>query len=292
MNNVEIFEVGPRDGFQNISQIIKTDFKKQIISDLYDSGVKSIQYTSFVNPKKVPQMRDAKELSKYVEDYYSDKSHYALVPNFKGALLAYENKMNTISFVLSVSESHNKNNVGKTHNQSFEELKKVRDEFSDMYIILDLATTFGCSIEGASSIEKVIRFVNRALSIGVNEINLCDTMGLAYPSLVSEVINTLKDRFPDSIFRAHFHDTRNMGIANSLEAIRSGVNRIESSLGGLGGCPFAPGATGNTSTEDLVYMLEKMEYSTGIDFIRLLATAKMLYKNIEGNYSGHHININ
>jgi hydroxymethylglutaryl-CoA lyase len=289
---VEIIEIGPRDGFQNVSEFIPTDMKLKIIDGVIRSGIKSVQITSFVHPKAIPQMKDAKEIAASCLEKYSNIDFFALVPNLYGAKTAVECGLKEISYVISVSETHNVKNVKRTHDESFSELLELIKLYPGIKVNLDVATTFGCHYEGEIPLEKVMAFLKRAYGIGIKSFNLCDTVGLAHPVLVKEVVENALKEYPDCEFQIHIHDTRNMGIINSYAAIECGINKIQTSIGGLGGCPFAPGASGNTSTEDFVYMLNKMGYDTGIDFEVLLETAKLLKENVDGNYSGHHIFIN
>lgn len=289
-----INEVGPRDGFQNVEDFIETDVKLHIIDSLIESGIKNIQVTSFVNPKAVPQMADAKKIADVCISKYcnSDVLLYALVPNRRGAELAVESGFNVISYVTSASESHNMANVRKTVNQSVEELKQMVLAYPDIQIIWDVAMAFGCAFEGPLSDDHILRHIHKGADAGVRQFNLCDSCGMATPDMLEERIRKILDEFPQCSFRIHVHDTRNMGMLNTYTAIQCGINSVETSVGGLGGCPFSPGATGNTSTEDLVYMLNSMGYETGIDFDRLLETAKYVKTAVNGNFSGHQIFIN
>ena len=183
------------------------------------------------------------------------------------------------------------NNVKRTVAQSIEEMKKIRQAFPDVKITQDIATAFGCPFEGEMPVEALVELVGKLHVLGIRAFTLCDTVGLAYPTLVEKVFRTVKKAFPSDEFNVHIHDTRNMGILNSYVALQNGADSVQSAVGGLGGCPFAPGASGNTSTEDLVYMLNKCGYDTGIDFASLLKTAKYVHSVIDGNFSGHQINI-
>ena len=289
---VNIIEVGPRDGFQSVKKFIPTEIKLEVINGLVQSGVKKIQATSFVSPKAIPQMQDAKTIVQTCLQKYPHISFFALVPNLYGAKVAVESGLDEISYVISVSESHNQANVKRTCDESFGELKMIREQFPDLRINLDAATAFGCPFEGDPSLKRLKSYIRRGIDLGIRSFNIADTIGVAYPTMVREYISALISEYPQAEFHVHIHDTRNMGIINSYTAIECGVKGIEVSLGGLGGCPFAPGASGNTATEDFVYMLGKMGYDTGIDFKRLLITAKHLKSCVDGNYSGHHIFIN
>lgn len=286
---VEIIEVGPRDGFQNIPEFIPTEIKLDVIDGIVNSGVKNIQVTSFVHPKAIPQMKDAKEIVTTCLAKYPNINFFALVPNLYGAKLAVECGLKELTYVISISETHNLKNVKRTHNESFEELHEIITLYPDLKINLDVATTFGCHFEGAVPLDVVISFLERAYDIGIRSFNLCDTVGLANPGLIEVVVMEVLNKVPDCEFQIHIHDTRNMGMINSLKAVECGITRVQTAIGGLGGCPFAPGASGNTSTEDFVYMINEMGYETGINVYSLIETAKMLKRKVSGNYSGHHI---
>ena len=288
---VQIVEVGPRDGFQSVKEFIPTETKKKVIDLLVASGCRKIQATSFVNPKAIPQMADATEVAEYVLKTYPNVSFYALTPNARGVENACDAGFREVSYVISVSPGHNMANVRRTIDESFEGLAAIRQSLPDMKIVLDAATTFGCPFDGKVSIGQVVDYLEKARAIGITTVDLCDTIGIANPLQVRAVLETVCEKFPEIDFGVHIHDTRNMGMANSLAAIECGVTRVSTTVGGMGGCPFAPGASGNTSTEDLVFMLQEMGYDTGIDFAKLLETARFLKENVPANYSGHQMNI-
>lgn len=290
---VNVVEIGPRDGFQSVKEFIPTEVKEKIIDGVISAGFKKVQITSFVSPKAIPQMRDAKQVTEYVLSKYGDTGvqFFALVPNFYGAKSAYEAGLREITPVMSLSESHNKNNVKRTKQQSLDEIAKIRQSFPDLRITQDIACVFGCPFEGEMSVDALLELIGKLDAIGVDAYTLCDTIGVAYPTQVEKVFKAVQAAFPGKEFNVHIHDTRNMGILNSLVALKCGAHSAQAAVGGLGGCPFAPGATGNTSSEDLVYMLNKCGYDTGIDFDKLLEAAKYEYSVVRGNYSGHHIHI-
>lgn len=290
-NRIEITEVGPRDGFQSIKEFISTEEKKKIIEGIIESGVKKIQLTSFVSPKHIPQMQDAEEIAKYFLNKYPELEFSALVPNYRGVKRAYEIGLRNIAYVISVSEGHNKANVNRSVDESFVELEKILADFPDINITLDAATTFGCPFDGEVSYDKVDSYVKRAYDLGIRTINLCDTIGISNPKQIDELLTILLEKYKDIEFQVHIHDTRNMGMLNSYIAIKKGIKHVQASLGGMGGCPFAPGASGNLSTEDFVYMLDKINIETGINFKKLVSVAKECRDNITGVYSGHQINI-
>lgn len=291
MSKIQVVEVGPRDGFQNLKDYIPVEQKLKVIEDLIGAGVRHIQHTSFVSPKAIPQLKDAGELTKILLEKYPDYDFFALVPNLYGAKSAYELGLRKVSYVVSLSVSHNKANINRTHDESFAELKAIMDTYKDLSVCVDVATTFGCPFEGKYSTDTVLKFLDRIAKMGVKEMSLADTIGVANPKQVREIVTASVKEFPEMEFQVHIHDTRNMGMVNTLAAIESGITKVQSTLGGLGGCPFAPGASGNTATEDLVYMLNDMGYETGIDVDKLVEAAKYEKSFITGNFSGHLMNI-
>ena len=288
---INVLECGPRDGWQNLKSLLPIEEKKHIIDGLVEAGVSMLEVTSFVSPKAIPQMADASELAGYVLTSHPDITTYALVPNYRGVQNAWLAGVRHLTYVISVSESHNKANINRTHEQSFEELRRIYADFPDADICVELATAFGCPFEGIPTIRQVTDFIAKVYALGSRSICLADTIGIADPRQVRETIHAVQDAFPDVVWQVHIHDTRGMGMVNTLAAIESGIGTVQSTLGGLGGCPFAPGASGNTATEDLVYMLQRMGNDTGIDFDKLLALSRYQHEKVHGIYSGHQINI-
>ncbi|WP_411678225.1 hydroxymethylglutaryl-CoA lyase [Caproicibacter sp.] len=293
MKKIDVIEVGPRDGFQNLPDYLPVSDKLTVIDSLVQSGVKHIQITSFVNPKAIPQMKDAGEVARACLWKYPELDLFALIPNFRGAQSAREAGMKKVTNVISLSVSHNKANINRTHDESFAELAKIKESFPELDVCLDVATAFGCPFEGKfRRVEPLLGFLQRAWDLGVTTFNLCDTVGLADPAQVRLFLQAVKEKFPAARVEIHIHDTRNMGLVNTLAAVESGIDGVQATLGGLGGCPFAPGASGNTATEDLVLMLNEMGYETGISFEKILAAAKAEDQMIpNGIYSGHNIRI-
>ena len=291
MQKINVFECGPRDGWQNLKQILTTEQKLRYIDGLFACGIHSMEITSFVSPRAIPQMADAAEIARRCVEKYPDKELVALVPNFRGAQLANDAGLKSLTYVISLSETHNKANINRTHDQSFEELGRIKDSFPEMMLCLGLATTFGCPFEGIPELSRVVDFIGRIWEAGVDTLYLADTIGIADPAQVRRTVAAVRESFPELKLQVHIHDTRGMGLVNTLAAIEAGVDTVQSTLGGLGGCPFAPGASGNTATEDLVYMLERMGYDTGIDFQALLALSKQQKAEIDGVYNGHQMNI-
>ncbi len=289
---IDIIEVGPRDGFQNLKEYIPAEQKIAIIEELIASGVKHMQITSFVSPKAIPQLRDADAVVARVTQDHPGLDLFALIPNFRGAQNAQAAGLKKVTNVISLSTSHNMANIRRTHDQSFAELEKIVESLPDMTISLDVATAFGCPFEGkVRDVNRLLAFMKRGYDLGVRIFNLCDTVGMADPKQVRDFVTAARKAFPDARIEIHIHDTRGLGLACTLAGIEAGVDGVQSTLGGLGGCPFAPGASGNTSTEDLVFMLNEMGYDTGIDFKKILAAAKREFAAIEGNYSGANIRV-
>lgn len=291
-NKINVVEVGPRDGWQNLKQMLTFEQKVELIDKLIEVGVTEMEVTSFVSPKAIPQMADAAQLAKACIEKHPETKFWALTPNFRGVENAVNAGVKNISYVISVSESHNKANIRRTHEESLEELQKIMDTYPEANLCVALATVFGCPFEGIPPISKPVEFAKRIYDMGIRTICLADTIGIADPKQVRETIAACVKEMPDCEFQIHIHDTRGMGLANTLAAIESGITSVQSTLGGLGGCPFAPGASGNTATEDLVYMLNRMGYDTGIDVDKIIELAKYQKSFIDGIYSGHHQNIN
>lgn len=291
MDHVTIMEVCPRDGWQNLKQMIPAETKLKYIRGMLDSGVKVMQIGSFVSPKAVPQMATTGELARTLVNEYPDVELNALVPNLKGAVLAHDAGLRSICYVMSVTESHNKANIGKTREASLADLKALKESMTDMKICMSLSTVFGCPFEGRTPSSAVFELVEKGANMGIDRFEMGDTIGSAAPAQVIEIFGELRRRYPDFTFIAHMHDTRNNGILNSWLAAMNGADIVHTALGGLGGCPFAPGASGNTATEDFVYLLEKSGVHTGMDLTKVIALAKEMHGEIEGVYSGHQINI-
>ena len=293
MKKIEVFEVGSRYGFQNQKKYIPKENKLRIIDAIAASGVRNIQVTSFMSPKAIPQMIDSSEVAEYCVGKYPGIHLTCLVPNLRGADNAYAAGLRSMFCVVSLSETHNKRNINRSHAESMNGFMDIRQKYPDVHISLDLATAFGCPFEGKPATSAVVDFMGSYVDAGVDEVDLCDTIGVANPRQVREVLAAVMRAYPELPLQVHIHDTRNMGMVNTLAAIEAGVTKVQSALGGLGGCPFAPGASGNLATEDLVYMLNDMGYDTGVDFDRILAAVRLEKELLgEGNFSGHHMNIN
>lgn len=285
-DKVRVIEVGPRDGFQNLKQFIPTEVKLKEIEMLIQAGVKEIEITSFVHPKAIPQMADAAEIASDITARYGNVRIMALVPNLKGAERAMSCGLNTVAYVISASESHNLANVNRTIEQSLAELKALTDNCGQLTIRLDIATAFCCPFEGMIEEEKVFRIAQTALEWGVKEIVLCDTIGAAGPKQTETLARNFLSRYPGVSVGLHMHDTRGLGLVNALAGFEAGIKAIETSVGGLGGCPFAPGAAGNTATEDLLYMLDTCGIESGINLEKYMRAVEYARDNISSDLTG------
>ena len=280
-NSIQIREVGLRDGLQLSKTKLSSEIKIKWCSLQSQAGFKEIEVTSFVPPSVLPQFSDASKIV-YASNKINNLIPSVLVPNLKGALIALDNNSKKINFVLSASEMHNQSNVNSTIKKSLSMFKdfvrerNIRGLKNKVQISAAIATSFGCSIQGDVEKKNVIKICEKLLEIGAEELNIADTVGYANPNQVKEIFKSLNKISKNIPLAAHFHDTRGMGLANVISAIDEGVKRFDASLGGLGGCPYAPGASGNIATEDCVYMIESMGFSTGIDLKKLLKLRKSL----------------
>ena len=285
--DVLVSEVGPRDGLQAVQQIMPTDYKKRWISAAAAAGLQEIEVCSFVPPKLLPQMNDAPEVVAYARTVPG--LHVAvLAPNLKGAERAMQAGAHKITLPISVSTQHSLSNVRKTPDEAVADAARIcdlRDTFPPGQrpkIEAGLSTVFGCTLEGAVSEDEVVRLAIACVEAGCDEVGLADTTGYANPAQVKRIFRKVRDAIGDKLGGAHLHNTRGLGLANVVAALEVDVRTFDSSIGGLGGCPFAPGATGNIVTEDLVFMLEAMGLRTGIDFDRLLAIREIVAAGIPG----------
>ena len=277
MKRLYIQEVATRDGFQNEAQFIDTADKIAMVDALSQCGYAKIEVTSFTSPKAIPVLRDAEHVMQGIRRN-PDVEYTVLVPNVRGAERALACAIDEANLVMSVSETHNRANLRMTREQSFAQLREVVQTIGRgaVAINVSLSTVFGCPMEGDIASREVLHWVERFADLGVRGVTLCDTTGMAFPSQVQALSAQVCERFPHLQTTLHFHNTRGMALANALAAIEAGIDRFDASLGGLGGCPYAPGASGNVCTEDLVHMLQLMGYDTGIDLDRVLAAAGRL----------------
>lgn len=273
---VTICEVGTRDGFQIESQFIPTELKIEVVDRLSATGIPTIEVTSFVSPRAVPQLRDAEEVMARIARR-PGTTYSALVPNDKGAIRAVDAGVDEIHTVISASESHNLANVNMTIAESVARLSAVAQVAARAHVPVSagISCSFGCPFEGPVALSRLESVVRRLVDLGARGIGLADTTGMANPTQVARVLEHLMARFPATIeWTLHTHDTRAMAIPNILAAMEMGVTRLDASIGGLGGCPFAPGASGNVCTEDLVHCLHAMGVETGVDLDRLIDTSR------------------
>jgi hydroxymethylglutaryl-CoA lyase len=271
-----IHEVAPRDGFQIESVFIPTEQKVQLIDALSRTGVSKIEVTSFTAPKAIPSLADAERVMEAISR--SPHVQYAaLVPNVKGAERALSSRVDECNLVMSASESHNLANLRMSCDCSLDQFSQIVAAVGTRARInASLSTSFGCPFEGPVPLSRVMELITRFADMGITRVSLCDTTGMAHPAQVESLFTLALSRWPGVEFTAHFHNTRGMGLANILAALETGVDRFDASLGGLGGCPYAPGASGNICTEDLVHMLELMGYETGVNLESLLECARAL----------------
>jgi hydroxymethylglutaryl-CoA lyase len=286
--SVTIVEVGPRDGLQNEGRFVPTDQKIELIERLSETGLRRIEITSFVHPKAIPQLQDSEEIVKRIEQK-SGIIYSTLIPNEKGLERALAAGVEEIALFVSASETHNQKNVKMSISESLRGFRNIAEKALANGIRMRgyVVTAFGCPYEGRIPLEKVEFIVKEYQTLGVHEIALGDTTGMANPVQVSRMVERIKPQLGEMGLAFHFHDTRGAALANVLAALQEGVNIFDSSIGGLGGCPYAPGASGNVATEDLVNMLEEMGVETGIDLQKLIDCAKYAREIIKKDLPGH-----
>jgi hydroxymethylglutaryl-CoA lyase len=273
---VYVHEVATRDGFQIEPRFVPTERKVELIDGLSRSGLAKIEVTSFTSPKVIPTLADAEEVMRRITRNPAVE-YAALVPNVRGAERALLCAVGELNVVMSASQTHNLANLRMTPDQSLTQFAQiVKLVAGKAKINVSLSTAFGCPFEGEVPYTRVTELIDRIVDLGIMRVTLCDTTGMANPSQVEQLFEMVIARWPSVVFTAHFHNMRAMGLANVLAALEAGIDRFDASLGGLGGCPFAPGASGNICTEDLVHMLQVMGYDTGVDFGGLLELARQL----------------
>ncbi len=269
-------EVVTRDGFQMEPEFVPTDTKVELINALSQCGYAKIEVTSFTSAKAIPMLRDAEEVMGRIQRA-PNVEYTVLVPNVRGAERAMDVKPDEFNLVMSTSETHNLSNLRMPREKSFSALREVIENFGALVPInVSLSACFGCPMEGDVAQQEVMKWSQRFADLGVRGLTICDTTGMAQPAQVTAMCEVLQKQFPDLQLTLHFHNTRGMGLANVLAAVQTGIERFDGSLGGLGGCPYAPGASGNICSEDAIHMLDAMGYETGIDLKRLLQSARQL----------------
>lgn len=280
---VLISEVGPRDGLQSVERTMPTDAKKRWITALYAAGLREIEVASFVPARLLPQMADAADIVNHALTL-PGLTVMALVPNLRGAQAAIAAGVHKLTIPVSASAAHSLANVRKTREEMVEEVRNIvrlRNEIApQVRIEANMSTAFGCTIQGEVVEDEVVWLASECIAAGVDESGLSDTTGMANPAQVRRLFNKVRAAIGARTGAAHMHNTRGLGLANCLAAYDVGVRTFDSSLGGLGGCPYAPGASGNVVTEDLVFMLESMGFTTGIDIPKLFEARALLHAGL------------
>ncbi len=275
MKRLYFNEVSTRDGFQIEPEFVPTDSKIALIDALSECGYAKIEVTSFTSPKAIPMLRDAEEVMGRIQRA-SGVEYTVLVPNLRGAERALESRADELNLVMSVSETHNLANLRMPREHSFSALTEVIKRVDGQTPInVSLSCAFGCPMEGEVTQQEVLQWAQRFADLGVRGLTICDTTGMAHPGQVSRLVDALQAKLTQQL-TVHFHNTRGMGLANMLAAVQGGIERFDGSLGGLGGCPYAPGASGNVCSEDAVHMLDAMGYDTGMALERLLQVARQM----------------
>lgn len=283
MSRILVSEVGPRDGLQSIKQVMPLEAKKAWIRAEAEAGVAEIEVGSFVPPALLPQMADTAELVAFARTI-PGLNVVALVPNAKGAARAVDAGVHGMSIPFSMSETHSVRNVRKDHPAMLAEIAAVAEiaRAAGVHFAVGLSTAFGCTIEGAVPEDTVVRLAAASAEAGAMEFSLSDTTGYADPAQVRRLVRKVRSEVGDMLTTLHLHNTRGLGLANALAGLDEGISTLDSSIGGLGGCPYAPGASGNLVTEDLVLMLNAMGFDTGIDLEKLLAVRTILADALPG----------
>lgn len=281
--SITVCEVGLRDGLQNEKTTLSTEQKLALLEKIQNAGVSLIEIGSLVNPKAVPQMADTAEVYGKLQKK-SDVEYRVLVLNQRGLERAVQAGMKKVKITLSVSEAHQKANANSTPIEMFQKFAPMAEYAAAHDVTLSgaMATSFGCPFEGDIPIERIKAVAAEFRKIGITELSMSDTTGMANPALVYRQCVEMQEAFPEVMWNLHFHNTRGMGLANVLAGMQAGVTRFDASLGGLGGCPFAPGATGNIAAEDLLHMCSEMGIETGVDLDKMIAAAREL-QNMVGH---------
>jgi hydroxymethylglutaryl-CoA lyase len=279
--SVTIKEVGPRDGLQNEKTVVSTADKIAWINQLSRTGLKYIEITSFVNPKWIPPLADALDVSLGIERV-EGVTYAALVPNLRGLEGFLKADLDEVNLFMSASETHNRKNINKSIEETFPVFQEVVSEArkAGKTVRGYLSTVFGCPYEGKIEVKQVVYVAQKLIDIGIQELSLGDTIGVANPAQVYEVLEELLKFVPAEKIAMHFHNTRGTALANVLASLEMGITTFDGALGGLGGCPYAPGASGNLATDDLLYMLHGMGISTGVDLDKMIAAAKFIEERI------------
>ena len=281
---VSICEVGPRDGLQIAKTRMTTAAKVRWIQAIAAAGVKEIEVGSFVPPRVIPQLADTPEVVAQVLASVPGLVVQALAPNLRGVQNAYHAGVHKISIPVSVSDGHSMANLNRTPAQSIEMMREIMAWLGaqprKVPVVAGCSTAFGCSIDGVVPVAKTVALAKGLADAGVDQIMLADTVGYAHPAQIKEVVRATRDAIGGKLYGLHLHDTCGLGIANALAGLEEGIRAFDSCLAGLGGCPYAPGASGNVVTEDLVFMLESMGFATGIDLPKLIDARRLLHEGL------------
>ena len=281
---VSICEVGPRDGLQIAKTRMTTDDKVRWIAALAAAGIREVEVGSFVPARVIPQLSDTPEIVARVLETVPGLTVQALAPNLRGVQNAYNAGVHKISIPVSVSEGHSRANLNRTPAESIEMMKGVMDwvkaQPRKVPVVAGCSTAFGCSIDGVVTTAQTVAMAKGLADAGVDEIMLADTVGYAHPAQIKEVVRATREAIGPTLYGLHLHDTCGLGIANALAGLEEGIRAFDSCLAGLGGCPYAPGASGNVVTEDLVFMLESMGFRTGIDLTKLFEARRLLHDGL------------
>ena len=281
---VSIIEVGPRDGLQSEPQVLPTETKLEFISKAIDAGIRRMEVTSFVHPKRVPQMADAENLVRALPQR-DDVTYIGLVLNKRGFDRARDVQMDEIGMAVIASETYNQRNNGAAIQDSIKAWLEMAKEAREVGMRANcmVSSAFGCPFEGEVPLSRVLDIVKQIMEGDPVELGFADSIGVGVPSQVTDMIGAVREIVPDKPVRFHFHNTRNTGLANAQAAVDAGVDSLDASIGGIGGCPFAPAATGNIPTDDLLYMLDRQGVETGVSLDKIVETSHWLQEQLEGH---------
>jgi hydroxymethylglutaryl-CoA lyase len=279
VGRVDLVEVGARDGLQNESTVLDTGTKIDLIGRLVAAGARRIEVASFVHPGRVPQMADAEAVVGGLGPSPGGVSYIGLVLNRRGLERALATTVDEVNFVVGASEGFNRANAGASPGETMAQIETMLQDAGHRSTTVTISVAFGCPYDGPVPVDDVVRLAERAADAGADEIALGDTIGVAVPSQVTELVAAIRS-VTDVALRGHFHDTRNTAVANAAAAYAAGVTTFDASVGGAGGCPFAPNATGNVATEDLIYLFERMGVTTGIEHDRMIMTTRWLEERL------------
>ena len=281
MNSIELVEVGPRDGLQSEPELLPTATKVTFIERAIDAGLRRIEVASFVHPKRVPQMADAEALIAGLPQR-EDVSYIGLIMNERGLDRALATGIHEVGMVVVASDTYNRRNQNVGTDESVAAWKSIgrRAQESGLGASVTIAAAFGCPYEGEVEVGRVVELAKRVAEIGPAEVGIADSIGVAVPGQVSELLGAVREVIGDIPLRCHFHNTRNTGLANAVAAVAAGARSLDASIGGIGGCPFAPAATGNIPTDDLVYLLERSGIETGVSLEKIIATSRWLEQEL------------